>query len=146
METTLNQSTNDEIITLPSEFLLSKEGVIAKIELKSDFPFRGAFFYDGRNRAVLGRNNKEFYLLKSIPPIIRQKILKGKTIMVFECSGEQILHAYDVEVIKVDEIPGDDTFEQDYKKYFEKLEQMYGKERVNKFKQAALAAWHKFIS
>jgi len=147
METTLNKNTdNDEITTIPSEFLLSKEGVIVKIELKSDFPFHGAFFYDGRNQAILGRNNKDFYLLKSIPPIIRSKILNSKTIMVFECSGEQIHQAYNVEVIKIDEIPGEDTFEEDYKKYFEKLEAMYGKERINKFKQNALAAWRKFIS
>ena len=133
-------------IRIPSEFLLSKHGIILKIQLKSDYVFRAALFYDGRNQAVLGRNDKDFYLLKSIPPIIRQKILNSPKIIVAEFDGDQINQSYTVEVVKVDEIPGEDTFEEDYKKYFEKLEQMYGKERVNKFKQAALAAWRKFIS
>jgi len=135
-----------ELKKLSSDFLLSKEGVIVKVELNSDYVFRGAFFYDGHNQAVLGRNNKDFYLLKSIPPIIRQKILKSEKIMVAECTGEDIHQAYKIDVIKVDEIPGEDTFIEDYKKYFAKLEEMYGKERVNKFKQAVLATWRKFIS
>ncbi len=135
-----------EIKKISSEFFLSVEGVIAKIQLKSDYVFRGAFFYDGRNQAILGRNNKDFYLLKSIPPIIRSKILNSPMIMVAECSGDEIHQAYKVNVIKVDEIPGEDTFEEDYQKYFEKLDQMYGKDRVNKFKQTALQMWRKFIS
>ncbi|MBO7605299.1 MAG: hypothetical protein J6S61_02390 [Elusimicrobiaceae bacterium] len=135
-----------ELKKLPSDFLLSQEGVIVKVELKADYVFRGAFFYDGRNQAILGRNNKDFYLLKSIPPIIRQKILDASMITVAECTGDDVNQAYKVEVIRVDEIPGEDTFVEDYKKYFTKLEEMYGKERVNKFKQAALAAWRKLIS
>ena len=138
--------TEPEIKKISSEFFLSTEGVIAKIELKSDYVFRGAFFYDGRNQAVLGRNKNDFYLLKSIAPIIRQKILNSPTIMVAECTGDEIHQAYKVEVVKVDEIPGEDTFIEDYKKYFAKLEEMYGKERVNKFKQNALSIWRKFIS
>jgi len=135
-----------ELKKISSDFLLSTEGVIVKIELKSDYVFRGAFFYDGRNQAVLGRNNKDFYLLKSIPPVIRQKILDTPMIMVAECTGTEINQAYNVEVVRVDEIPGEDTFVEDYQKYFAKLEEMYGKERVNKFKQAALATWRKLTS
>ncbi|MBO7097111.1 MAG: hypothetical protein J6W11_00540 [Alphaproteobacteria bacterium] len=134
-----------ELKKLSSDFMLSKEGVIVKVQLKSDYVFRGAFFYDGRNQAVLGRNNKDFYLLKSVPPVIRQKILNSKMIMLVECTGDEINQAYNVEVVHVDEIPGEDTFIEDYKKYFNKLEQMYGKERVSKFKQAALAAFRKII-
>ena len=133
-------------IRVASEFLLSKQGVIVKIQLKSDYVFRAAFFYDGRNQAVLGRNDKDFYLLKSIPPVIRQKILNSPKLIVAEFNGDQINQSYTVEVVKVDEIPGEDTFEADYQKYFEKLEQMYGKDRVESFKQKALAAWRKFIS
>ena len=135
-----------ELKKISSDFLLSSEGVIAKIELNSDYVFRGAFFYDGRNQAVLGRNNKDFYLLKSIPPLIRKQILNSPKIMVAECTGEEIHQAYNVDVVQVDEIPGEDTFEEDYQKYFAKLEEMYGKDRVNKFKQAAMAAWRKIIS
>lgn len=142
----LKQMSDPEIKKISSEFFLSVEGVIAKIQLKSDYVFRGAFFYDGRNQAILGRNNKDFYLLKSIPPIIRSKILNSSMIMVAECSGDEIHQAYKVDVIKVDEIPGEDTFQEDYQKYFEKLDQMYGKDRVNKFKQTALQMWRKFIS
>ena len=135
-----------ELKRLSSDFLLSKEGVIVKVELKSDYVFRGAFFYDGRNQAILGRNNKDFYLLKSIPPIIRQKIYQAQNVMVAECTGDEIHQAYRIDVVQVDEIPGEDTFVEDYQKYFAKLEEMYGKERVNKFKQAAMTAWRKLIS
>lgn len=135
-----------ELKKVSCDFLLSTEGVIVKVELNSDYVFRGAFFYDGRNQAILGRNNKDFYLLKSIPPVIRKKMFNSPKIMVAECTGEEIHQAYNVDVVQVDEIPGEDTFEKDYQKYFEKLEEMYGKERVNKFKQAALAAWRKIVS
>jgi len=131
---------------LQSDFFFDKQGVIIKVQLQSDYVFRGALFYDGRNQAILGRNNKDFYLLKSITPIIRPKILHAKTVTVMECTDNKVNQAYDVEVIQVDEIPGEDTYQEDYKKYFEKLEAMYGKERVEAFKQKALAAWHKFIS
>lgn len=131
---------------LSSDFLFDAQGVIVKVQLESDYVFRGALFYDGRNQAVLGRNNKDFYLLKSIAPIIRQKIKNAKTVTIMECTENKVNQAYDVEVVQVDEIPGEDTYQEDYQKYFEKLEQMYGKERVQTFKQKALAAWHKFIS
>ena len=131
---------------LSSDFLFDAQGVIVKVQLESDYVFRGALFYDGRNQAVLGRNNKDFYLLKSIAPIIRQKIKNAKTVTIMECTENKVNQAYDVEVVQVDEIPGEDTYQEDYQKYFEKLEQMYGKERVQTFKQKALAAWHKLIS
>ena len=142
----MTDNTELKLKNIESDFLFDEEGIIIKIQLHSDYVFRGALFYDGRNQAVLGRNNKDFYLLKSIAPIIRQKILNAQTVTIMECIGDDVNQAYDVEVVKVDEIPGEDTFEQDYEKYFAKLEQMYGKERVNKFKQAALAAWRKLIS
>jgi|GEM_PF-4264861 len=131
---------------IESDFLFDEEGIIIKLQLQSDYVFRGAFFYDGRNQAILGRNNKDFYLLKSIAPIIRQKIKNAKTVTIMECTSDKVNQAYDVEVVKVDEIPGEDTFEEDYQKYFAKLEEMYGKERVQTFKQKALAAWRKMIS
>ncbi len=131
---------------LQSDFFFDKQGVIVKIQLEADYVFRGALFYDGRNQAILGRNNKDFYLLKSIAPIIRQKIKNAKTVTIMECTADKVNQAYDVEVVMVDEIPGEDTYQEDYQKYFAKLEEMYGKERIQTFKQKALAAWHKFIS
>jgi len=65
--------------------------------------------------------------------------------MVVESTGEEIHHAYQAEVIQIDEIPEEDTFEADYQQYFAKLEQIYGSDRVRKFKEAALDAWHKLI-
>ncbi|MBR6409622.1 MAG: hypothetical protein IKS23_05250 [Alphaproteobacteria bacterium] len=135
-----------ELKKISSDFFFDKQGVIVKIPLEADYVFRAAFFYDGRNQAILGRNNKDFYLLKSIAPLIREKIKNAKTLTIMECTENKVNQSYDVEIVMVDEIPGEDTFEEDYKKYFEKLEEMYGKERVKSFKQKALAAWHKFIS
>ena len=137
--------TTPEFKKISSEFLLSPKGVIVKVQLKSDYVFRGAFFYDGRNQAILGRNNKDFYLLKSIPPVIRQKILSSPKITIIETTDEEINQAYNVDVVQTDIIPGEDTFVEDYQKYLSKLEEMYGKDRVNTFKQTALAAWRKLI-
>ena len=134
-----------ELKKISADFLFDKQGVIVKVQLEADFVFRAALFYDGRNQAVLGRNNKDFYLLKSIAPVIRSKILNAKTVSIMECNENKVNQAYEVEVVRVDEIPGEDTFEEDYRKYFEKLESMYGKDRVQAFKQKALAAWRKFI-
>lgn len=135
-----------ELKKVSAEFYVDKQGVIVKIEMTSDFVFRAALFYDGRNQAVLGRNNKDFFLLKSIAPFIRQKILSSKTVTVMECSGNKVNQAYETEVVLVDHIDGDDTFVEDQKKYIQKLEEMYGIERVNKFKQKAREALHKLFS
>jgi len=135
-----------ELKKISSDFLLSEEGVIVKVELNADQVFHGALFYDGRNQAILGRNNKDFYLLQSIPPLIRHGIFKSARVMVAECTGEEVHQAYWVEVVQLDEILGEDTFIEDYEKHFAKLEEMYGRERVNKFKEAALAAWRKIVS
>lgn len=139
-------SNDPEVVAVVSEFFLSKQGVILKIQNKADYVFRGAFFYDGRNQAILGRNNKDYFLVKSIPPPMRQKIFQDNKVIVMECSKDEVNQAYEVEVIRVDEIPGEDTYAEDYRKYMQKLEEMYGKDRMSKFKKAALEAWRKFIS
>ena len=80
-----------ELKKISSDFFFDKQGVIVKIPLEADYVFRAAFFYDGRNQAVLGRNNKDFYLLKSIAPLIREKIKNAKTLTIMECTENKFI-------------------------------------------------------
>ena len=141
----MNEELKSVLKKIPSEFFFDQEGVLIKVQLQSDFVFRSILVYDGKNHAILGRNNKDFYLLSSIDPIIRKKLLNSKTVTIAENSGTEILQAYETKIEIVDDIGFDDTYIEDLQKHFFKLEQMYGKERVENFKQKARNALRNFF-
>ena len=65
------------------------DGII-KIEMNADHVFRGEIVYDGRNQIILNRNDKQFYLLSKIAPIIRKKILKSRYVTIAEEFNDEI--------------------------------------------------------
>lgn len=128
---------------IPAEFYFDKIGVIIKIELNDEHVFRGELVYDGRNQIVFNRNNKKFFLLSQIAPIIRKRILKSEHVTIAEHFNDEIVQAYDICVRLTDEIPGEDNYMEEMQKYIEKLKAEMGDEKFNELKKQAIHSFEK---
>lgn len=127
-----------QIKTLPANFFFDKIGVIVKIEMNADHVFRGELVYDGRNQIIFNRNDKQFYLLTKIAPVVRKRILKSKYVTIAEEFNEEIIQAYDITVRIVDNIPGEDTYDVEMQEYLERLEEKLGKDKVDEMRRQAI--------
>lgn len=128
----------EHITPIPAEFYFDKIGVIVKIELNEDYVFRGELVYDGRNQIIFNRNDKKFYLLAQIAPMIRKRILKSQYVTIAEHFNDEIKQAYDISVRLVDKIPGEDNYIEEMKKYVEQLKEELGDEKFNELKREAI--------
>lgn len=128
---------------IPAEFYFDKIGVIIKIELNDEHVFRGELVYDGRNQIIFNRNNKKFFLLSQIAPIIRKRILKSEHVTIAEHFNDEIVQAYDICVRLTDEIPGEDNYMAEMQKYIEKLKAEMGDEKFNELKKQAIHSFEK---
>ncbi len=136
----------EKITPLPAGFFFDKIGVIIKIEMNADHVFRGEIVYDGRNQIILNRNDKQFYLLTKIAPIIRKKILKSKYVTIAEEFNDELTQAYDIAVRIVDEIPGADTYEEEMQKYLEKLKATLGEDKLKELQREAIHSFDKLTA
>lgn len=127
-----------QIQTLPANFFFDKIGVIVKIEMNADHVFRGELVYDGRNQIIFNRNDKQFYLLTKIAPVVRKRIMKSKYVTIAEEFNDEITQAYDIAVRLVDNIPGEDTYDVEMQEYLEQLEEKIGKEKVDEMRRQAI--------
>lgn len=127
-----------QIQTLPANFFFDKIGVIVKIEMNADHVFRGELVYDGRNQIIFNRNDKQFYLLTKIAPVVRRRIMKSKYVTIAEEFNDEIVQAYDISVRLVDNIPGEDTYDVEMQEYLEQLEEKIGKDKVDEMRRQAI--------
>lgn len=127
-----------DIQVLPANFYFDKIGVIIKIEMNGDHVFRGELLYDGRNQVILNRNDKQFYLLHKIAPVIRKRILSSQYITIAEEFNDEIVQAYDIAVRIVDNIPGDDTYEEEMNKYLGTLKKSLGEHKLSEMQRQAI--------
>lgn len=127
-----------QIQTLPANFFFDKIGVIVKIEMNADHVFRGELVYDGRNQIIFNRNDKQFYLLTKIAPVVRRRIMKSKYVTIAEEFNDEIVQAYDISVRIVDNIPGEDTYDVEMQEYLEQLEEKIGKDKVDEMRRQAI--------
>ena len=128
----------ENITPIPAEFYFDKIGVIVKVELNEDYVFRGEIVYDGRNQIIFNRNDKKFYLLTQIAPMIRRRLMKSQYVTVAEHFNDEIKQAYDISVRLVDEIPGEDNYMEEMKKYVEKIKEEVGEEKFLEMKREAI--------
>lgn len=135
----------ENVEVIPAEFYFDKIGVIVKIELNEDYVFRGEIVYDGRNQVIFNRNDKKFYLLTHIAPMIRKKILKSKHVTIAEYFNDEIMQAYDISVRVVDEIPGEDNYMEEVQKYIEELKTQVGDEKFNEMKREAIHSFEQLM-
>ena len=114
-------------------FLFDKEGVIiiADIEKKKDV-IMAELIYDGKNVAILNRNNKEFFCFKNIAPLIREKIKQSKYVTIVE-KDDNDLYAYKVEVHLKDDLGFEDNFEEFAQKITEELKKQLTPDEFDAF-------------
>lgn len=74
-----------KVIEKNAVFVFDKQGVIiiTDIEKKGNIVI-GELVYDGKNVAILNRNNREFFSLKNIAPIMREKVKQSKYVTIIE--------------------------------------------------------------
>ena len=98
-------------------FVFDRKGVIILTDIiKSENILVGELIYDGKNVAILNKDNKDFFCLKNIAPLIREKIKQSKYVTIVEKDGDDI-YSYQVEV----HLKNDLGFEDDFDKYAQEV-------------------------
>ena len=104
-------------------FLFDEEGVIVVTDIEKDKEVvKGELIYDGNNIAILNRNNEEFYSLKGIAPLIREKIKKSKLVTIIEKDKDSI-YSYQLEVHLKEDFGFEDSFQKDAGEILSKLKE-----------------------
>lgn len=129
------------LIQKNSSFLFDKEGVIILTDIeKTDVVVRGELIYDGKNVAILNRNNKDFFVLKNIAPLIREKIKQAQYVTIIE-RDQNTIYSYQVEVHLKDDLGFEDDFEEFAEKVMSEIQKKLSVEDFEKF----LSEAEKFI-
>lgn len=91
-------------------FMFDEKGVIIITDIEKNSAITiGELIYDGKNVAILNRNNKDFFALKNIAPLIRDKIKKSKNVTIIEKDNND-MYSYMVEVHLKDDLGFEDNF------------------------------------
>ena len=98
----------------------------------------GEFIYDGRNCAILIRNETKAFIFTNILTDIREKLLNAPSVMMIETEGENVVNSYMVDVVKVDEIPYEDTIPEVLQEVLRDIKEIYGQDGV---KEIAANFW-----
>ncbi len=123
------------ITTKEAIFLFDENGVIVITDIVGEKVMRAEFVYDGKNCALLRRDN-ETYALHNIAPLIREKIKDGNYVTLVEKNGDDI-RSYDVRVRMVDDLGIEDNWDTYADQTIKKLKQTLTKEEFEKFMTAS---------
>ena len=117
---------------LVDEFeILENEGQYGfSLQLNEEPIETAEFLYDGRNCGILIRNEKKAYIFTNIVDEVRPKLLNSPELMMIEMNGEEVANSYMCDVVKVDEIPVDDTLPDTLAQMLEEIKDVYGEEGV----------------
>ncbi len=119
--------------------VLEYNGVLGiKMPLNDEPCKTGEFIYDGRNCAILVRNETKAFIFTNILTEIREKVLNAPSIMMIETDGEEVVNSYMVDVVKVDEIPYEDTIPEVLQDVLRDIKEIYGQDGV---KEIAANFW-----
>ncbi len=92
-----------------------------------DEPFRFAsFLYDGRNCAVLIRNDTKAYILTNIAYELRPKLLNANPLRVFEMHEQDVAEAYTLPVTKIEALPYEDKMDEVLQEILLDIKEKYG--------------------
>lgn len=112
-----------DLIEKNAVFLFDKDGVIIITDIeKNKDVVMAELLYDGKNVAILNRNNKEFFCLKNIAPIIREKIKQSKNVTIVEKNKEDI-YSYQVDIHLKNDFGFEDDFDKCAQKVIEELKE-----------------------
>jgi hypothetical protein len=126
-----------KVIEKNAVFVFDKQGVIiiTDIEKKGNIVI-GELVYDGKNVAILNRNNREFFSLKNIAPIMREKVKQSKYVTVIEKDNDNI-YSYKVEVHLKDDLGFEDDFDEFAQRVVSELKEKMTPEDFDDFVKAS---------
>ena len=126
-----------KVIEKNAVFVFDKQGVIiiTDIEKKGNIVI-GELVYDGKNVAILNRNNREFFSLKNIAPIMREKVKQSKYVTVIEKDNDDI-YSYKVEVHLKDDLGFEDDFDEFAQRVVSELKEKMTPEDFDDFVKAS---------
>ena len=109
--------------------ILENNGVIGiNMQLKDEPVDTVALVYDGRNSAILIRNDKKAYILTNLIHEVRDKIANSKEVLIIESDGEEVVNSYTCVVNMVPEIPVEDTIPETLGEMLENIKEAFGEE------------------
>lgn len=117
---------------LVDEFeILENEGQYGfSLQLNEEPIETAEFLYDGRNCGILIRNDNKAYIFTNIVDEVRPKLLNSPELMIIEMNDEEVANSYMCDVVKVDEIPVDDTLPETLAQMLDEIKDVYGEEGV----------------
>lgn len=122
----------EKILVEEFEFLDNNGELGIVLQLDEEPVQTGQLVYDGRNCAILIRNETKAYLLTNLIPDIRQKLINANEIMIIEQKGDEILNSYMVDISKVDNIPYEDTLTTTLSELIHDLKNIYGTDGLDR--------------
>ena len=120
----------DKIVVEEFEILENEGQYGLSLQLNEEPIETAEFLYDGRNCGILIRNEKKAYIFTNIVDEVRPKLLNSPELMMIEMDGEEVANSYMCDVVKVDEIPVDDTLPDTLYQMLEEIKDLYGEEGV----------------
>lgn len=105
-------------------------------QMAIELPFKeeplksASFLYDGRNCAILIRNNSKAFILTNIAYDLRSKLLNAKPLFIVEAFNQEIYNAYPVEVINTP-IPFADRLHKVVDEILGKIVKKYGPQSLD---------------
>ena len=120
----------DKIVVEEFEILENEGQYGFSLQLNEEPIDTAEFLYDGRNCGILIRNEKKAYIFTNIVDEVRPKLFNAPELMMIEMNGEEIVNSYMCDVVKIDEIPVDDTLPDTLYQMLEEIKEVYGEEGV----------------
>lgn len=105
--------------------------------------FDADFMYDGRNCAILTRNNKKAFLLTNIVPDARKVLNKLNSIVIIERTKGEVSNVYEVDLRHVDNIPYPDNLQEDVDKMLDELKAELGEEEFTELMKSIAEEYKK---
>ena len=125
----------DKIVVDEFEILENEGQYGFSLQLNEEPIETAEFLYDGRNCGILIRNEKQAYIFTNIVDEVRSKILNSSEVMIIEMDGEEVANSYMCDVVKIDEIPVDDTLPDTLHQMLDEIKDLYGEEGVKAISQ-----------
>lgn len=107
------------------DILTYKNQVGIELPIKEEAYETADFLYDGRNCAILIRNNSKAFILTNIAYDLRNKLLNAEPLFIIEAFNKEIYNAYPVKVTKIN-IPFSDNLQKTIDQILDKIVKKYG--------------------
>jgi len=131
-----------ELIEKNAIFTCDEQGIMIVTDIKGGPVTKGEVIYDGKNVVVLNRNGKEFYALKNVPLLLREKFKDGEYVTVIEKDGDGV-RTYKLKTGMVEDLGFEDDYEENMQKIIEEMKKNMSEEEFTQLQEDAVAAYNK---